>query len=184
RTRKDLRGMERRLPPSGSSPWAGALLGVLMVVAATAAMVPLWGARTTASPALVFVLAVVAAGLVGGARAAVVTAMWATVALNLAFIRPYWTLKIDALDDWVALAVFVVVAFVVALLVVAQADRRRTAEQRASELLTLYNHLKEINAERERLAEEATRIQALEKVAEQPAAPLRSVSHALRAPVP
>src|SRR5207247_6196258 len=59
----------------------------------------------------------------------------------------------------------------------------RTAEQRESELLTLYNHLKEINAERERLAEEATRIEVLEKVDEQRAALLRSVSHDLRTPL-
>jgi K+-sensing histidine kinase KdpD len=183
RTRKDLLRMERRLPPSGRSPLAGSVVGIIAVVAATAAMVSLSNARTTATPALVFVLAVVAAGLVGGARAAVVTAVVATVALNLAFIHPYWTLKVNALDDWVALAVFVAVAFVVALLVVAQADRRRSAEKREAELLALYNHLQEVNAERERLAEEATRVEVLEQVDEQRAALLRSVSHDLRTPL-
>ena len=175
--------MDRHLPPSGSSPLAGSVVGVIAVVAATAAMVSLSNARTTATPALVFVLAVVAAGLVGGARAAVVTAIVATIALNVAFIHPYWTLKVNALDDWVALAVFVAVAFVVALLVVAQADRRRSAEKREAELLALYNHLQEINAERERLAEEATRVEVLEQVDEQRAALLRSVSHDLRTPL-
>jgi len=183
RTRKDLLHMDRRLPTSGSSPLAGSLIGITAVVAATAAMVSLSNARTTATPALVFVLAVVAAGLLGGARAAVVTAIVATIALNLAFIHPYWTLKVNALDDWVALAVFVAVAFVVALLVVAQADRRRSAEKREAELLALYNHLQEINAERERLAEEATRVEVLEQVDEQRAALLRSVSHDLRTPL-
>src|SRR5256714_848727 len=175
--------MERRLPPSGSSPLAGSVVGIIAVVAATAAMVSLSNARTTATPALVFVLAVVAAGLVGGARAAVVTAVVATIALNLAFIHPYWTLKVNALDDWIALAVFVAVAFLVALLVVAQADRRRSAEQREAELLALYNHLKDVNVERERFAQEATRVEVLEQVDEQRAALLRSVSHDLRTPL-
>jgi two-component system sensor histidine kinase KdpD len=146
-------------------------------------MVPLGGARTTASPALVFVIAVVIAGLVGGARAAIATAIAAALALNLAFIHPYWTLKVNALDDWVALAVFVVVAVMVGLMVVAQSDRRRTAERREAELRTLYEHLKKIEAERERLAEEATRIEVLERVDEQRAALLRSVSHDLRTPL-
>src|SRR2546423_847640 len=175
--------MERRLPTSGRSPLAGSVVGVIAVVAATAAMVSLSNARTTATPALVFVLAVVAAGLVGGARAAVVTAVVATIALNLAFIHPYWTLKVNALDDWIALAVFVAVAFLVALLVVAQADRRRSAEQREAELLALYNHLKDVNVERERFAQEATRVEVLEQVDEQRAALLRSVSHDLRTPL-
>jgi two-component system, OmpR family, sensor histidine kinase KdpD len=137
----------------------------------------------SATPALLLVPAVVAAGVVGGARPALATAAGAALAYNLAFIHPYGTLKVDALDDYVALGVFLVVALAVGLLVAAQADRRRAAEQREAEVRELYERLQRLTSEREQLAEEAARAHVLERVDEQRAALLRSVSHDLRSPL-
>jgi two-component system sensor histidine kinase KdpD len=150
---------------------------------ASAALVPVRAHVTRATPALVLVLAVVAAGVVGGSLAATVTAVVAAAAYNLVFIPPYWTLKVNVADDWVALGVFVAVALAMGLLVAGQAERRRAAEVREAELRALYDHLRALTEERERLAEEATRAQVLERVDEQRSALLRSVSHDLRTPL-
>jgi two-component system sensor histidine kinase KdpD len=83
----------------------------------------------------------------------------------------------------VALGVFLVVAVAVGLLVAGQAERRRAAEQREAELRSLYEDMRAMTEEREQLAEEATRAQVLERLDEQRAALLRSVSHDLRTPL-
>ena len=172
-----------RFPLPGHSPWLGAGVGVAGVAVTAAALVPVRAHVTRATPALVLVLAVVAAALLGGAWAAVGTAVVAALALNLAFIPPFWALKVDAWEDWTALGVFGVVALVVGLLVVAEADRRRAAEARESEVRALYEQLRAGGVERDRLAEEVTRVEVLERVDEQRTALLRSVSHDLRTPL-
>ena len=173
----------KRLPPTGGAPFLGIALGAATVVVASAALLPVRTHVTRATPALVLVLGVVVAGVVGGSIAAMVVALLAAAAYNLVFIPPYWTFKVNVADDWVALAVFVVVALAMGLLVAGQAERRRAAEQREAELRTLYDHLRAMSEEREQLAEEATRAQVLERVDEQRAALLRSVSHDLRTPL-
>jgi two-component system sensor histidine kinase KdpD len=68
-------------------------------------------------------------------------------------------------------------------LVATQAERRRVAERRAREFQALNQRLEQVQAERERLALEATRVAVLEQVDQQRAALLRSVSHDLRTPL-
>ena len=175
--------MEQRLSTSGGAPVAGSALGLALVAVVVAVLEPFSTHITRATPALVLVLAVVAAGLVGGARAAVVTAVVAATAFNLAFIPPHWTFKVKVWDDWVALGVFIGVALAIGVLTAAQADRRRAAEQREAEMRALYEQLTAIGEERERLLEETARVQLLERVDEQRGALLRSVSHDLRTPL-
>jgi len=175
--------MGRRLPQTGRSPWLGTALGVAAVVGSVAALAPIRAHVTRATPALVLVLAVVAAGLLGGGPAATATAVTAALAFNLALIPPYWTLKVTNGDDWVALGVFLVVAVTVGLLVAAEADRRRAAEGREAEMRELYDHVESMAAERARLLEEAARVQVLERTDEHRSALLRSVSHDLRTPL-
>jgi two-component system sensor histidine kinase KdpD len=155
----------------------------VLVVVAVAALVPFRHSVGQAGPALVLVLPVVAAGLVGGGVAALVTALLSAAAFNLAFIPPFWTMKIDALADGIDLAVFSLVALAVGLLVSFEVDRRSAAEQRATEIEALYERAERLAAEREHLAGETARLQALERVDEQRAALLRSVSHDLRTPL-
>ena len=173
----------KRLPPTGGAPFLGIALGAATVVLASAALLPVRTHVTRATPALVLVLAVVVAGVVGGSVAATLIALVAAAAYNLVFIPPFWTFKVNVADDWVALAVFLAVALAMGLLVAGQAERRRAAEQREAELRALYDHLRTMAEEREQLAEEATRAQVLERVDEQRAALLRSVSHDLRTPL-
>lgn len=158
-------------------------LGLAWVVAAVAALVPLRSEPGRATPALVLVLGVVVAGLFGRGPAAAVVAVAAAAALNLFFIAPYGTFKVDAWEDWVALVVFLAVALAVGLLVASEAERRRAAEAREGELRGLYERLNAVSAERSALAEEAERAQVLARIDEQRAALLRSVSHDLRTPL-
>jgi two-component system sensor histidine kinase KdpD len=173
----------KRLPPTGGAPVLGVALGAATVVLASAALIPVRTHVTRATPALVLVLAVVVAGVVGGSIAATIVALLSAAAYNLVFIPPYWTFKVNVADDWVALVVFLFVAIAMGLLVAGQAERRRAAEARETELRSLYDDLRAMSEEREQLAEDATRAQVLERVDEQRAAMLRSVSHDLRTPL-
>jgi len=125
----------------------------------------------------------VVAGVLGGRRAAVVVALGSAFAFYLAFIPPYWTFNIDFVDDAVALVVFIAVGLAVGTLVAWETERRRVAEQRATALAVLNEQYELVQAERERLLEETTRLAVLEQVDAQRAALLRSVSHDLRTPL-
>ncbi len=167
----------------GPRPLIGALVGLGLVIVLTAALVPFRADVSRAAPGLILVFAVVVAGLVGGRIAAVVTALSAALAFNLAFIPPFWTLAIDVVEDVIALAALTAVGLTVGTLVAREAEHRRAAEQRTRELQALHERYEAVQAEREQLAEEATRVAVLEQVDEQRAALLRSVSHDLRTPL-
>ena len=169
--------------PRRRSPRLGSAVGIGGTVVILAALVPLRAEITGTSPALLLVLAVVAAGVMGGSGAAALTAVVAAAGYNLAFIRPYWALKVDVWEDWVALGVFLAVALVVGLLVAAEAERRRAAEDREAEVRSLYERLQVADEERARLGEEVARMEVLRRVDEQRSALLRSVSHDLRSPL-
>jgi two-component system sensor histidine kinase KdpD len=149
----------------------------------TAVLVPVRTDITLASPGLVLVVPILVAGTAGGLSAAVVTALAAALAFNLAFIPPYWVLAIHEVDDVVALVVFLLTALAVGTLVAREGARRQSAEERAAELQAVNADLRALEEERARLAEEATRAAVLERVDEQRSALLRSVSHDLRTPL-
>jgi two-component system sensor histidine kinase KdpD len=171
------------MPLARRSALVGSIFGLVWIAVAVAVLVPLRAHASRATPALVLVLGVVLAGLLGGAVSAAVAAVVSATVLNLAFIPPYGTFKVDAAEDWIALAVFLAVAMAVGLLVASEADRRRAAEQREAELRSLYDELNRVTAERAQLADEAARAQVLARVDEQRSALLRSVSHDLRTPL-
>jgi K+-sensing histidine kinase KdpD len=173
------------LPTGRSYPstLAGISIGVAMVVAGTGALEAAGTHGNRGTPAVVLVLPVVLAGMIGGLGAALVTAAAAAAALNLAFIAPHWTFKINSVDDVVAFAVFVAVALVVGTLVASEAERRRAAERRTGEVEALHRRYEEVVAERERLTEESHQLALLSRADEQRRALLRSVSHDLRTPL-
>lgn len=172
-----------RFRPPGHTPWLGGAVGGGGALVVVSALVPFRDRISGTTPALLLVLAVVSAGVVGGVRAAAGTAVVAAAGFNLAFIPPYGELKVDVWEDWVALGVFLAVALVVGVLVAAEADRRRAAEAREAELRALYERLRETEEERARLRDEVARMEVLKRVDEQRSALLRSVSHDLRSPL-
>jgi two-component system sensor histidine kinase KdpD len=126
---------------------------------------------------------VLIAARLGGRRTALLTAVVCTLVFNLAFIQPYWTFKVSALDDGVALVVFLLVAVVLGAVVAGDAERRQLAEQRALEAAAMHEQYELVVADREAQAVEATRLAVLEQVDEQRRALIRSVSHDLRTPL-
>ena len=167
-----LEGLLRREPSTG----AGIIAGLVVAGALAAILVPLRADVSRATPTVALVVPVVVAGIAGGQTASLITALAAATVLNLAFLPPFWTLKVNSVDDGVALSVFGLVALVVGALVAAETDRRRAAERRTREV-------QELHRERERLMEETNRLSLLSRIDEQRQALLRSVSHDLRTPL-
>ncbi|HSS10414.1 MAG TPA: DUF4118 domain-containing protein, partial [Acidimicrobiales bacterium] len=132
---------------------------------------------------MALVLPVVLAGVFGGQIAAIATAVAGAVAFSLAFIPPVGSLRVAVSEDAVALVVFTLVAIAVGTLVALESERRRAAEQRAEEIQAMHARYQALVAEEQRLREEADRVALLERVDQQRAALLRSVSHDLRTPL-
>jgi K+-sensing histidine kinase KdpD len=151
----------------------GSVAGVALVALIALLALPLHDRITTATAGLALVLPTLAAAYLGGRRAAIVSALAATVAFNLAYLEPYGTLKVNFLDDGIALVVFLLVAVAVGTLVALEAERRELAERRAAENLQLYEQREELAAAK----------QEAEQVGDYRSALLRSVSHDLRTPL-
>jgi two-component system sensor histidine kinase KdpD len=158
----------------------GFVFGVALVGAGLLALLPVRDSVTVATPALVLILPGIIAGFVGGRVAGALTAAVAAVVLDVVFIEPYGTLDVHLTDDVVALGAFTAVAVSVAALLELATDRRRAAEQRAAEILTLSEDKERYRREQERLSVEK---QALEQIEDARRALLRSVSHDLRTPL-
>jgi len=156
------------------------VLGALLVVVAAVVLIPFRGQTSTATDALVLMVPVVAAAWIGGRRSALVTAALATVTLEVEFLPPYGTFKLDLFDDAVALVVFAAVALAVGTLVALEGERRELAERRADKIEALYEQQRSLQQEQERLAAEK---RALELIGDYRSALLRSVSHDLRTPL-
>jgi two-component system, OmpR family, sensor histidine kinase KdpD len=108
---------------------AVALIGIGVL---SAVMVPARDHLSIATCALVLVVPVVGGVAVGGLPAGLVAVVAGFVAYDVLFIPPYDTLSVGQAQNWVALAVYVVVMLVVARVVVflqrARADARRQAD--------------------------------------------------------
>lgn len=161
----------------------GALLGLALSGAIVLALLPLRDHLSPATPALALTVAVGASALVGGARAAVVVAVAAALLLDLLFLPPYGVVSILTLADTVAFVTFLLVAGTIGALVTREADRRREAEQREADVVTLNVQLQELHDERVVLSELAGRADDLARIDDQRSALLRSVSHDLRTPL-
>jgi K+-sensing histidine kinase KdpD len=169
--------------PRRRGPLQGFLLGAGAICVASLLLVPVRETVTVAVPALVFVLIVLAAAVIGGRRAATSVALVAAAVLHLVFTAPYMSPRIDLLSDAVAVIGLLVVALAVGSLVAAIVERTDEAVRQRDEAETAQRQLRELMAERELLAADAARVPTLEAVDEQRRALLRSVSHDLRTPL-
>lgn len=169
-----------RRPPNRALAVAvgGAAVAVVLVV-----LVPFRRDVPAATPALLLTAPGVLAGILGTRRTAMLVAVAAALAFNLFFLPPYGTFKVDVADDVIALAVFAAVATGSGIIAGREAELRRAAEQRAGEMESLYRRVEAVQAERERLTDEVSRLALVEEVDAQRAALLRSVSHDLRTPL-
>jgi two-component system sensor histidine kinase KdpD len=158
----------------------GLLVGLAALAVAVATLVPARSRLDHTTDALVLLIPGVLAALVGGRRAAVTVSVASALAFNIAFLRPYGTLKVDIADDVVDLIAFAGVGLGAATLVGREADRRREAERAAEEIRALDRENEAIRRREEQLTLEA---RALELADTHRSALLRSVSHDLRTPL-
>ena len=101
-------------------------------------MLPLRAHLSVATAALVLVVPVVAAVVVGGLGAGVTSAVAGFLVYDFVFIPPYYTLTVGAAENWVALGVYAVVVLLVAQVVAHLESARHEAQKRAVETQRLY----------------------------------------------
>jgi K+-sensing histidine kinase KdpD len=161
----------------------GLLVGVASVLLIAVTLGFSHDRLSLATPALLLVLPVLVAAVVGGRWPSITVAVVAALTFDVIFIPPFGTLTISRLDDVVAFIVFVTVAAVNGTLVGRQSERRLMAEQHATEIARVHSELVEVTSERERLASEVQQVAVLKEVDRQRSALLRAVSHDLRTPL-
>lgn len=98
--------------------WAGWVVAIAGPLVLSGVMVAFRGEFRTTNAALVLVLAVLAAALVGGRRGGFVSAIVAAGAFDFFFTRPYYSFTINSRDDVETTLVLLVVGLVVGELVV------------------------------------------------------------------
>jgi two-component system sensor histidine kinase KdpD len=137
-TRRARVVIPRRIVPGRAAIW-GAVLAVALVGGLTASMLPFRSHLSVATTALVLVIPVVASVAVGGFPAGVAATVTGFVAYDLLFIPPYYTLAVGAAQNWIALAVYVVVMLVTAQVVAQVNAARAEAQRRATEVRRLFD---------------------------------------------
>jgi two-component system sensor histidine kinase KdpD len=148
--------------------------GALALV--TGAIELLKGRVPVLSLAVLYLLAIIPVAVAWGLLYGIGTAIGSMLAFNFFFLPPLYTLTLQDTRNWFALLVFLVTAIVVSEL--ATRSRRRAEEAEAA-----LRALREVTAERERLAEEALEAEALRRSDAMKTAVLRAVSHDLRSPL-
>ncbi|HLX33161.1 MAG TPA: ATP-binding protein [Gaiellaceae bacterium] len=151
-----------------------ACLGALALV--TGAIELLEGHIPVLSLAVLYLLGIIPVAVAWGIVYAVGVAIGSMLAFNFFFLPPLYTLTLQDDRNWFALLVFVFTAVVVSEL--ASRSRRRAEEAEAA-----LAALRELTAERERLAVEALEAEALRRSDALKTALLRAVSHDLRSPL-
>jgi two-component system sensor histidine kinase KdpD len=116
---------------------AGLVLGLLLPVALTAALLELDSAVGLAGDALVLMVAVVVTALVGGLWAAVVCALLGSTMLNYWFIPPVRTFQIGEPHNYWTVVAFVLVGLLVSTVVHRAASTATAAARAAAEARTL-----------------------------------------------
>lgn len=118
---------------------AGFIVGVLGPGLVTAIAEALPTPRGTAIPALMYLLAVVAAAVIGQFGPALLAAGVSFVCLDFFFTAPVHTFAVSKVEDLVALAVFLAVAATVTAAITAALEQRARAESREHQVRALYN---------------------------------------------
>jgi hypothetical protein len=111
-------------PEPGTSGWLAAILGPLVL---SAILIGVRDTMFSTNAALVLVLAVLAAAIVGGRWGGAVSAVVAALCFDFFFTRPYYSFTIDRRDDVETMVVLLVVGLVVGELVVRSRRTQRVA---------------------------------------------------------
>ncbi len=112
---------------------AGLVTGMLLVAVVTGAVFALRPVAPVLSLGVLYLLAVLPAGVVWGIGVALPVSVASMLAFNFFFLAPVHTLRLREAENWVALAVYVVVGLVAGELAVRGRRRAKDAEQRGRE---------------------------------------------------
>jgi len=123
-----------------------------------------------------FLIVVLLSSLRGGLLAGTLASIVATLCYNFFFLPPLHTFAIRDPSNWIAIAAFLVTSVTVSRLVIAARVQAERAEQRRTELETLY-------ALRERYIEETAHVEALRESDALKTSLLRAISHDLTTPL-
>ncbi|MCU1245915.1 MAG: two-component histidine kinase [Acidobacteria bacterium] len=165
-------------PKALRKPFPGtALYGLLSLLGLF--LVTLIGHAMALNPSTVgfaFLIVVLLSSLRGGLLVGTLASIAATLCYNFFFLPPLHTFAIRDPSNWIALAAFLVTSVTVSRLVIAARVQAERAEQRRTELETLY-------ALRERYIEETAHVEALRESEALKTSLLRAISHDLTTPL-
>lgn len=149
---------------------------VLGIVAVTASLAPI---RTHINPitvALVLLLVVLFTATLWGSRPALLASVCGMLCFNFFFLPPVGTFTIADLENWIALAVFLITAVTAGQLSARAKKRAEEAESKGLELERLYAELRDA-------FERASHAEALRQSEQLKSALLDAVTHDLRTPL-
>jgi two-component system sensor histidine kinase KdpD len=114
------------------------MVGIALAIGLGAALLPVRDHLSVASAALVLVLPVVGGAIIGGFAAGTFSVLAGFVVYDFWFIPPYGHLNVASSQDWVVLAVYVVVMLAVARVVSNLESARAEALMRTAEANRLF----------------------------------------------
>ncbi|HEU4423571.1 MAG TPA: DUF4118 domain-containing protein [Pilimelia sp.] len=117
--------------------WVGLAVAAAGLTGLTALLAPARPTLSLASVALLYLVPVVAAAVIGGIRPALAAAVAADLMVNFFFIPPYHTLVVESQDHVIVLVVYVLVAAAVSVAVEVAARQRERAARRDAEAAVL-----------------------------------------------
>ena len=127
----------------------GLILGITSIVMLAAVLLPFRDHLAVATVTLIFVVPVIIGVVRGGLQAGLVSTVVGALLLDFFFIKPYGTLTIGSTQNWVGLAVYLIVVALVAR-VVANLETARTEAHRNAE------NMRRVYELSERLVQEQT----------------------------
>ncbi|MDQ2783865.1 MAG: DUF4118 domain-containing protein [Chloroflexota bacterium] len=129
-----IAGMMNRV---GWRVWRGYLLGIFGIALVTVAAEPNRAHLSAVTPALSYLVIVLATATLGGLGPGIFTSIIGFLTFNFFFLPPFYSFTVGSPQDTVALFVFLTVAGVTSELVSRLQDREREARRRAIESETL-----------------------------------------------
>ena len=122
--------------PRGALGYTVAVAGTALV---TAPLLAFRGGVSKTTVVLAYLLVVTGAAAAGGLGPGITAAGLGFLAFDLLFLQPYHHVIVDDAQDYLSLAVYLLVAVVVSLLVAASERRRAQAERRERETRMLFD---------------------------------------------
>jgi two-component system, OmpR family, sensor histidine kinase KdpD len=129
----------RRLALGGPRGALGYTVAVAGTALATAPLLAFRGEVDKTTVVLAYLLVVTAAATAGGLGPGIAASGLGFLAFDFLFLQPYHHILVDDPQDWLSLAVYLLVAVVVSLLVATSERRRAQAERRERESRMLFD---------------------------------------------